>query len=181
MQLVEQGKLDLDADVNTYLKQFKIPATYPEPITLRHVLTHTVGLEDGGIGYLMAREREQIVPLGRSLAQHKPARVRPARHERATALSSSYSNWATALAGLIVANVSGVSFEDYVEQQHPAAPGHGAAARSRSRFRSALAEAHVGRLHASKRARSSRRATSSSRTSVPPARWPPPPPTWPAS
>ena len=30
-------------------------------------------------------------------------------------LSSSYSNWATALAGLIVANVSGVSFEDYVE------------------------------------------------------------------
>jgi CubicO group peptidase (beta-lactamase class C family) len=33
MQLVEQGKLDLDADVNTYLTQFKIPATYPAPIT----------------------------------------------------------------------------------------------------------------------------------------------------
>ena len=55
MQLVEQGKLDLDADVNTYLTQFKVPATYEAPITLRHALTHTVGLEDGGIGYLMAR------------------------------------------------------------------------------------------------------------------------------
>ena len=37
MQLVEQGKLDLQADVNTYLKAFKIPATYPEPITLNHL------------------------------------------------------------------------------------------------------------------------------------------------
>jgi len=30
MQLVEQGKLDLDADINGYL-DFEIPATYPEP------------------------------------------------------------------------------------------------------------------------------------------------------
>jgi CubicO group peptidase (beta-lactamase class C family) len=114
MQLVEQGKLDLDTDVNTYLTQFKIPATYPAPITLRHALTHTVGLEDGGIGYLMARSPQQIVPLAQSLAAHVPARVRPVGASR-EGLSSSYSNWATALAGLIVANVSGVSFEDYVE------------------------------------------------------------------
>jgi len=114
MQLAEQGKLDLDADVNTYLTQFKIPATYEAPITLRHALTHTVGLEDGGIGYLMARSPEQIVPLAQSLAQHMPARVRPVGSS-AEGLSSSYSNWATSLAGLIVANVSGVSFEDYVE------------------------------------------------------------------
>jgi CubicO group peptidase (beta-lactamase class C family) len=114
MQLVEQGKLDLDADVNTYLTQFKIPATYPAPITLRHALTHTVGLEDGGIGYLMARSPQQIVPLARSLADHTPARVRPVGTS-GEGLSSSYSNWATSLAGLIVANVSGVSFEDYVE------------------------------------------------------------------
>src|SRR5262245_11248223 len=60
MQLVEQGKLDLDTDVNTYLTQFKIPSTYSGPITLRNALTHTVGLEDGGIGYLMARRREEI-------------------------------------------------------------------------------------------------------------------------
>jgi CubicO group peptidase (beta-lactamase class C family) len=114
MQLVEQGKLDLDADVNTYLTQFKLPASYEAPITLRHALTHTVGLEDGGIGYLMARSPDQIVPLAQSLARHRPARVRPVGTSSA-GLSSSYSNWATSLAGLIVANVSGVSFEDYVE------------------------------------------------------------------
>jgi len=114
MQLVEQGKLDLDADVNTYLTQFKIPATYPAPITLRHALTHTVGMEDGGIGYLMARSPQQIVPLARSLAEHRPARVRPVGGS-GDGLGSSYSNWATSLAGLIVANVSGVPFEDYVD------------------------------------------------------------------
>jgi CubicO group peptidase (beta-lactamase class C family) len=114
MQLVEQGKLDLDADVNTYLTQFKVPARDSGPITLRHALTHTVGMEDGGIGYLMVRGPEQIVPLAQSLAQHIPARVRPAGTS-GEGLSSSYSNWATSLAGLIVANVSGVSFEDYVD------------------------------------------------------------------
>src|SRR5215471_2511191 len=44
MQLVEQGKLDLDRDVNDYL-DFKIPATYPKPITLRNIMTHTPGFE----------------------------------------------------------------------------------------------------------------------------------------
>src|SRR5512140_1331741 len=47
MQLVEQGKLSLEADVNQYL-DFKIPATYPEPITLKTLLTHTPGFEDKG-------------------------------------------------------------------------------------------------------------------------------------
>lgn len=115
MQLVEQGKLDLDADVNSYVTQFKVPAAFDGPITLRHALTHTVGMEDGGIGYLMARNPQDIVPLAKSLAAHVPARVRPAGTST-EGLSSSYSNWATSLAGLAVANVSGVSFEDYVER-----------------------------------------------------------------
>ena len=178
MQLVEQGKLDLDADVNTYLTQFKIPATYQAPITLRHVLTHTVGLEDGGIGYLMARSPQQIVPLARSLAEHIPARVRPVGTS-GEGLSSSYSNWATSLAGLIVANVSGVSFEDYVEANILRPLGMDS-----STFKEPLPEALEKRMsvgYTSRRARSSRKATSSSRISAPPARWPPPPPTWPAS
>src|SRR5512146_1339744 len=47
MQLVEQGKLSLDADINEYL-DFKIPATYPEPITLKNLMSHTPGFEDKG-------------------------------------------------------------------------------------------------------------------------------------
>lgn len=44
MQLIEQGRLDLQADVTTYL-DFRIPATYPQPIMLAHLLTHTAGFE----------------------------------------------------------------------------------------------------------------------------------------
>jgi CubicO group peptidase (beta-lactamase class C family) len=44
--VIAQGKLDLNADVNTYLTDFKIPDTYPEPITLAHLMTHTPGFED---------------------------------------------------------------------------------------------------------------------------------------
>src|SRR5918995_5957482 len=45
MQLVEEGKLDLNADINTYL-DFKIPDPYPEPITMAHLMTHTAGFEE---------------------------------------------------------------------------------------------------------------------------------------
>ena len=44
MQLVEQGKIDLDADVNTYLKDFKVDATFPEPVKVRNIMTHTARL-----------------------------------------------------------------------------------------------------------------------------------------
>ena len=45
MQLVEQGKLDLDRDINEYL-DFKIPAKFGKPITLRNIMTHTPGFEE---------------------------------------------------------------------------------------------------------------------------------------
>ena len=107
MQLVEQGKLDLNADVNTYL-DFKIPATYPEPITLSHLMTHTPGFEDRLYG-IEASSPEKMVPLGQWLARNIPARVRPPGE------FSSYSNYGTSLAGYIVERVSGMSYEDYIE------------------------------------------------------------------
>jgi CubicO group peptidase (beta-lactamase class C family) len=116
MQLVEQGKLDLDADVNTYLKDFKLDATYPEPVTLRNILTHTAGFEDGAVGYLFAAKAEDLLPLGEWIAKHPPARVRPPTTDFNDGTHASYSNWATALAGHIVEIVSGVSFDDYVAQ-----------------------------------------------------------------
>ncbi len=117
MQLVEQGKLDLDADVNTYLTDFKIPDTYPEPVTVRNLLTHTPGFEDGGLGYLMERSPDELVPLGDFLAQHMPARVRPPTTDFASSTGTAYSNWGAALAGHIVATVSGMPFDDYIEQR----------------------------------------------------------------
>jgi CubicO group peptidase (beta-lactamase class C family) len=109
MQLAEQGKVDLDADVNTYLTDFKIPKTYPQPITLKHLLTHTPGFEDHFIG-LFARD-EKYDLLGEILARDLPSRVRPAGE------LASYSNHGTALAGHIVALVSGMPWEDYIEEK----------------------------------------------------------------
>jgi CubicO group peptidase (beta-lactamase class C family) len=117
MQLVEQGKLDLDADVNQYIPDFKIPEAFGKPITLRNLMTHTPGLEDGGLGYLFQRGPEQFMPMGEWLAAHMPARVRPPTTDFSSdGTNSSYSNWGTVLAGHIVASVSGEPFDDYVRK-----------------------------------------------------------------
>lgn len=108
MQLVEQGKLSLDADVNEYL-DFSIPATYPEPITLKTLLTHTPGFEDIGED-LFKLKSEDVGTLEAYLKNHIPARVFPPGEVGA------YSNYGTALAGYIVERVSGMPFYEYVEK-----------------------------------------------------------------
>jgi CubicO group peptidase (beta-lactamase class C family) len=105
MQQVEEGKLDLDTDVNEYL-DFQIPATFPEPITLRDIMTHTPGFEDRGFGLF----GETDLSRGEWLRRNMPARVRP------PGTYSSYSNYATSLAGYIVERVSGQPWEDYIEE-----------------------------------------------------------------
>ena len=110
MQLVQQGKLDLDADVNTYLTDFKIPATYAKPVTLRSLMTHSPGFEDGALGYLISNDSASVKSIDETLKEHMPARVRP------PLVLSSYSNYGAALAGLIVQNVSGMPFNDYIQK-----------------------------------------------------------------
>src|SRR4029079_7234646 len=74
MQLVEQGKLDLHRDVNAYL-DFPIPATYAEPITVEHLLTHTAGFEEQYAAQL-ARPGD-VLPLRTFLVQSMPKRAYP--------------------------------------------------------------------------------------------------------
>jgi CubicO group peptidase (beta-lactamase class C family) len=106
MQLVEEGRLDLDTDVNEYL-DFEIPATYPQPITMRNIMTHTPGFEDQAFGLFGKKD----VSRSEWLRDHIPARVRP------PGTYSSYSNYATALAGYIVERISGMPWEDYIEER----------------------------------------------------------------
>ena len=110
MQLVQQGKINLHADVNTYLKDFKIPSTYPQPITMEHLMTHTPGFEEQPRGVQLA-DPSGLQPLGTVLAQTIPARVWPPGQVW------SYSNYGTALAGYIVQEVSGEPFNQYVQQK----------------------------------------------------------------
>ena len=109
LQLVERGRLGLHDDVNRYLHRFQVPAIYPEPVTLAHLLTHTAGFDQRGIG-MMARRAEDVIPLGDYLARRLPPRVRPPGQV------TCYSNHGMALAGYLVEEVSGVPFGRYVEQ-----------------------------------------------------------------
>lgn len=109
MQLVSQSKLDLNADINTYLKGFKIKDTYPQPITLKNLMTHTPGFEDRFVG-LFGRDSTSMRPLGQILAEEQPERVRP------PGTYASYSNHGTAMAAYIVQLVSGMDFNEYVEK-----------------------------------------------------------------
>ncbi len=106
MQLVEQGEIDLDEDINNYL-DFTIPGD--QPITLRNIMTHTPGFEDVGEGLFVLLE-DDMLTLEQYLKRYLPARVFPAGDVMA------YSNYATGLAGYIVELVSGMDFEDYVEE-----------------------------------------------------------------
>lgn len=109
MQLWEQGKLDLDADVNAYLDSFQVPATFPQPITLRHLLTHTAGFDDRFIG-MGARTEADLLPLCGYLARRLPPRVMPSGRY------ISYSNHGFALAGCVVESVSGMPFSEYARR-----------------------------------------------------------------
>lgn len=107
MQQVEQGRLDLHTDVNRYLKAFQVPATFPEPITLSHLLTHTAGFDDRVIGWA-TDSPDKIEPLAQNLARHLPPRIRP------PGVRSQYGNHGMALAGHLVEEASGLGFPDYV-------------------------------------------------------------------
>jgi CubicO group peptidase (beta-lactamase class C family) len=109
MQLVEQGKLNLDADINTYLTRFQLENNYSAPITVRHLLTHTSGIEDRLFGNTVP-SADRLVSLGDYFTAHVPRRIRPPGEQIA------YSNTGMALAGHLVEAVSGLSFEEYVER-----------------------------------------------------------------
>ena len=113
MQQVEQGKLNLDEDVNKYL-DFKIPPRNGKPVTLRNIMTHTAGFEEQVMD-LIAVDQKKYVPYDRILKRWVPKRV----YDPGT--TPAYSNWATALAGYIVSRVSGEPFEAYI-QRHILAP-----------------------------------------------------------
>lgn len=108
MQLVEQGKIDLQADVNTYLTRFKIPATYTQPITMLDLMDHTAGFEERGRDLYKSSE-EDMISLVDYLEQNMPARVFPPGQVPA------YSNYGAALAGYIIEQVSGETYEQYIE------------------------------------------------------------------
>jgi len=104
MQLVEQGKLDLDADVNRYL-DFAIRGA--GPITLRNLMTHTTGFEET-VRDIIVTDPKKYLGLREFLVQNQPNRL------FSPGTVPEYSNYAVGLGSYIVQRVSGERFEDYV-------------------------------------------------------------------
>ncbi|HME68634.1 MAG TPA: serine hydrolase domain-containing protein [Myxococcota bacterium] len=109
MQLVEQGKLDLNADVNQYLEGFRIPDAFGKPVTLANLLTHTGGFDDSFLGTTQPLGAAPI-PLHMYLAMRMPRRVMP------PGKLLSYSNHGLALAGYLVERASGQPFAEYMRE-----------------------------------------------------------------
>jgi len=109
MQMVEAGKIGLDTDINAYL-DFSIPPYDGKPVTMRNLMTHSAGFDEVQRG-LNSYDIKDIPTLATAMKRQVPARI------YAPGSTPAYSNYGTALAGYIVERVSGMSFDDYVEQR----------------------------------------------------------------
>lgn len=106
MQLVQEGKIDLDRSVNDYL-DFKIEESFGKPVTMRHLMNHRAGFEEG-LKDLLGYDPAQAQSTERYLKAHpRPMLFAPGA-------VPAYSNYGVALAGYIVQRVSGEPFETYV-------------------------------------------------------------------
>ena len=109
MQLYEAGKFDLHDDINLYLKNLRIPETFPEPVTFHHLLTHTPGFDDSNAA-ATPDTIDHLLPLDQYLALTLPVRLRPPGQV------TQYSNHGAVLSGLLIEDISGMPFDRYVEQ-----------------------------------------------------------------
>ncbi|NIM18374.1 MAG: serine hydrolase [Candidatus Aminicenantes bacterium] len=109
--LVEQGRLDLDKDINKQLKSWKIPGnnfTGEQKVTLQRLLTHRSGLNrpDGGIDF----EEGSIPTLIQVLNGESPAKNKPAAVEYVPGSQFQYSNMGFLVIQLLLQDVTGKPF-----------------------------------------------------------------------
>jgi len=119
MLLVEQGKLDLDKPVNHYLTRWKLPDhEFSNPVLVRHLLSHTSGLEDG-LGFGDYDLDEALPTLEESLAEPRASGSQGVRFvisvEPGTEFN--YSGGGYLILQLLIEEVSGIGFVDFIQQQ----------------------------------------------------------------
>jgi CubicO group peptidase (beta-lactamase class C family) len=124
MQLVAEGKLALDADINRYLPFPVRNPRYPEtPITLRMLATHTSSIKDRWEIYrtLYRFGGDPVVPLGKVLADYftKDARLWSEDNYLTTAPGGEreYSNMGAGLVGHIIERVTGERLDAYTKRR----------------------------------------------------------------
>lgn len=108
MQLADQRKLDLQDDVNKFLDSPRVDQKYDQPVRVWHLLTHTAGFDQTGLGRREERPEER-----KSLAEFLEAqliRVRPPGQV------SCYDTYGITLAGYLIERISGLSYRSYLKQ-----------------------------------------------------------------
>jgi len=110
--LEEEGKVDLKSSINTYLPEFKLNSKFTKDITIEHLLTHTSGLPPTSTktdyDYIKIDTTDNallnhINSLSKLKLKSKPGK------------KYSYSNVGYEILGHIIATVSGMSFDEFME------------------------------------------------------------------
>jgi CubicO group peptidase (beta-lactamase class C family) len=117
LRLVQIRKINLDAPVNNYLKRWKIPEnkfTAGHPVTIRQLLTHTsgIGTHEGQV----ADPDAGLPNILQVLDGQKPATTVPVRVEAQPGTKYAYSNGGYAVLQLLIEDVSGKPFAQYMQQ-----------------------------------------------------------------
>ncbi|HTH53716.1 MAG TPA: serine hydrolase [Edaphobacter sp.] len=117
LKLVEQGKIDLDTDVNQYLKRWKIPEnefTEKQKVTVRELLNHTSGIgTHNGVIYDSASSLPSLLQM---LDGETPAKTAPVRVEAVPGTKFAYANGGYLVLCLLIEDVTEESFSHYMKQ-----------------------------------------------------------------
>ena len=117
LRLVQDGKLSLDADVNTFLKSWKLPAgefTRERPVTLRALLSHTSGLGDG-FGFPGYHPKDPVPSVVQILNGEKPSNTGKVLMERPPFTAFKYSGGGVTVVQLAVTDTTGRAFPELMK------------------------------------------------------------------
>lgn len=110
MQLAEQGKLDLNADVSKYLGEVRIGNRTDVPLTMRHLLMNATGFEYGDLSDSTTTDLSKEVSLKQYILDNSPTIIRqPGQFYR-------YDNLGFTIQGYVIEQVTGRPFGDYVQK-----------------------------------------------------------------
>ncbi len=114
LKLVQDKQLDINADINQYLRSWNFPydsATGGKKITIAHLLSHTAGLTVHGFpGYAISDTLPRIIDI---LDGKRPANTKAVRSQFAPGLRYQYSGGGTVITQLLVEDQTGKSYEKY--------------------------------------------------------------------
>ena len=117
LRLVEQGTLNLDTNVNQYLKSWKVPDnkfTTTEKVTLRRIVSHTAGLTVHGFpGYATTDPIPTVVQV---LDGVKPANTAPVRVDTTPGAIERYSGGGTTIMQQLLVDVTGKPFPALMQE-----------------------------------------------------------------